>query len=381
MSSSSLLDEIAEIGRHPETGGYHRYSFSETDQRLRQWFTSLAHERGFQTETDHNGNLWAMRGTGPFLATGSHLDSVPNGGAFDGPLGIATAFAALDRADPQRDVAVVAFAEEEGARFGVACLGSRLMTGAVDADRARQLTDREGISLETGMRTAAIAPLALGADSQRLEQIETFLELHIEQGRALVDLDSALGLGESIWPHGRWRLEFSGRADHAGTTRMEDRDDPMLSYTRTVLAVSKHAETYDARATFGRLQVEPNATNAIPSRVTAWLDARAASDQELSSLVDSIPILPSLIVTAESVSPSVTFDPDLRARVSKVLGGLPAVPTAAGHDAGILAAYGIPTAMIFVRNPSGVSHSPAEYASPEDCQAGVEALARVFADL
>ena len=381
MSSSSLLDEIAEIGRDPGTGGYYRYSFSETDERLRHWFTTLAHELGFQTETDRNGNLWAMRGTGPFLVTGSHLDSVPNGGAFDGPLGIATAFAALDRADSQRDVAVVAFAEEEGARFGIACLGSRLMTGAIDADRARQLSDRAGISLEDAMRRSGIDPSGLGADSRRLEQIETFLELHIEQGRALVDLESALGLGEAIWPHGRWRLDFSGRADHAGTTRMEDRDDPMLSYARTALAVSEHAAAHDARATFGRLQLEPNATNAIPSRVTAWLDARAASDQELSSLVDSIPTMPSLVVTAESVSSAVTFDPDLRARVSKVLGGPPAVPTAAGHDAGILASCGIPTAMIFVRNPSGVSHSPAEYVGPEDCEAGVEALARVFADL
>ncbi len=281
----------------------------------------------------------------------------------------------------ERDVAVVAFAEEEGARFGVACLGSRLMTGAIDADRARQLSDRAGISLEDAMRRAGLAPSGLGADSRRLEQIETFLELHIEQGRALVDLESALGLGEAIWPHGRWRLDFSGRADHAGTTRMEDRDDPMLSFARTALAVSEHAAAHDARATFGRLHVEPNATNAIPSRVTAWLDARAPSDQELSSLVDSIPTMPSLEVTAESVSSAVTFDPDLRARVSKVLGGPPAVPTAAGHDAGILAASGIPTAMIFVRNPSGVSHSPAEYVSPEDCEAGVAALARVFADL
>lgn len=381
VTVAELLAQIAEIGLDPDTGGYHRYSFSEVDSWMRDWFVGQANERGLTTETDRNGNLWAARGDGPFLATGSHLDSVPNGGAFDGPLGIATAFAALDLADPQRDVAVVAFAEEEGARFGVACLGSRLMTGAIDAERARGLKDHKDIALETASSAAGIDLSNLGVDTDRMERIEAFIEVHIEQGRALVDLGSPVGVGESIWPHGRWRLDFSGRADHAGTTRMDDRDDPMLAYARTVLTVTEHAEKHEGRATFGRLEVEPNATNAIASRVTAWLDARAASDKELSSLVESVPATSGLRITPESVTPAVAFDPDLLARVTKVLGGPPTIPTAAGHDAGILAAHGIPTAMLFVRNPTGISHSPAEFANPEDSGAGVEGLAKLINEL
>ena len=143
------------------------------------------------------------------------------------------------------------------------------------------------------------------------------------------------------------------------------------------------------RATFGRISVEPNGTNAVPSSVTAWLDARASSDETLQALVDAIARQGSdradrdgttVSVTAESVSRSVAFDPELAARLAAI-GGWPVIPTQAGHDAGILSAAGIPTAMLFVRNPSGVSHSPAEFAEMDDCLAGVEALADVLTDL
>jgi N-carbamoyl-L-amino-acid hydrolase len=195
-----------------------------------------------------------------------------------------------------------------------------------------------------------------------------------------------VGVASGIWPHGRWRFDFAGVADHAGTTRMEDRHDPMLTYAMTALAANKQARLAGQRATFGRVAVEPNGTNAIPSRVTAWLDARCDSDEALSALVEQVTRQAQeradrdgtgLTVTAESVSGLVAFDPDLAGRLAADHedGAWPVLPTQAGHDAGILSSAGIPTAMLFVRNPTGVSHSPAEHAETPDCLVGVSALA------
>ena len=145
---------------------------------------------------------------------------MPDGGAFDGPLGIVSAFAALDQLDraglaPGRPVGIACFADEEGARFGVACAGSRLLTGALDPDRARSLTDDDGTTMAEAMAAAGHDPAALGRDDEALRRVGTFLELHVEQGRAL-RRGARSGVASSIWPHGRWRLDLRGRADHAG---------------------------------------------------------------------------------------------------------------------------------------------------------------------
>jgi N-carbamoyl-L-amino-acid hydrolase len=196
-------------------------------------------------------------------------------------------------------------------------------------------------------------------------------------------------VASGIWPHGRYRFDVTGEANHAGTTRMEDRSDPMLTYAMTALAANKQARLGGARATFGRVDVAPNGTNAIPSRVTAWLDARCESEEELATLVAAVEKQARdraardgtvLTVTPESVSPAVHFDADLAARLAGPA-GRPLIPTAAGHDAGILSAAGIPSAMLFVRNPTGVSHSPDEHAETADCLAGVEALADALEEI
>ncbi|MCW2793965.1 MAG: amidase, hydantoinase/carbamoylase family, partial [Nocardioides sp.] len=280
--------------------------------------------------------------------------------------------------------------EEEGSRFGLACLGSRLASGAMSWRAARELKDRDGVFLPDALVGAGLAP-SDGEDKtwDLAGRVETFVELHVEQGRDLVDRGAAVGVASEIWPHGRYRFDFTGAANHAGTTRMEDRLDPMLAYAATALAADERARLSGQRATFGRLDVAPNGTNAIPSRVTAWLDARCSTQAGLESLVAAIAAAgteragrdrTSLLVTAESVSASVAFDPALaRAVAADHEGGdWPVIPTMAGHDAGILSAAGIPTAMLFVRNPTGVSHSPAESASTADCLVGVSALADTF---
>ena len=394
---SSLWRSLSPIGRDPATGGYLRYSFTPADLACREWFLQQARDRSLPVETDGNGNLWAWwgdRSAGDAVVTGSHLDSVPYGGAYDGPLGIVAALLAIDvlrgrGCTPARPIAVVAFAEEEGARFGVACLGSRLLTGAMDADRARALTDSSGIALQHAAADAGLDPAAMGADPRRVARISSYVELHIEQGRTLGS--RPVGLANGIWPHGRWRFEFRGIGNHAGTTPMDDRHDPMLTCAYAVLAANKEARLSGAHATVGRVAVQPNATNAVAERVDAWLDARAADQSTLDYLVSRIEQRAveraerdgtAVTVTAESVSAAVRFDAALRERLVAVLGSeVPVIGTGAGHDAGVLQSAGVPTAMLFVRNPTGVSHSPAEHASDRDCAAGVEALARVLEEL
>ncbi|OLB77454.1 MAG: allantoate amidohydrolase [Actinobacteria bacterium 13_2_20CM_2_71_6] len=389
---SALWRSLAPIGNSPH--GYHRSSWTYPDLACREWFAEEAADRGLAVETDGNGNLWAWLGdptAGDAVVTGSHLDSVPGGGGYDGPLGIVSAFLALDLllergVEVRRPVGVVAFTEEEGSRFGMACLGSRLLTGALDPERAAALRDRDGVTLVEAMKSGGVEPSLLGPDPVRLKRIGAFVELHIEQGRALA---VPVGVASAIWPHGRWRLDFAGTGNHAGTTRMDERHDPMLTFAYTVLAANKEARLRGGHATVGRVGVEPNATNAIPTTVTAWLDARAAEQSTLDGLVDAIGTRAteraardgtSVTLTPESVSPVTEFHDGLRDRIATLLGGVPVLPTGAGHDAGALAAH-VPTAMLFVRNPTGVSHAPEEYATDEDCAAGVEALAAVLEEL
>ncbi len=405
MGFAELWDSLLPLGRDPETGGYRRFSFTEADAACRAWFSRHALERALRLQPDRNGNLWAWwdppasaAPAGPAVATGSHLDSVPDGGAYDGPLGVVSGFAAVDllRARgfvPSRPLAVAAFCEEEGGRFGVACLGSRLLTGALAPQAARELRDGAGVSLAAAMAGAGLDPARLGGDDELLARLGVFVELHVEQGSALGGLGAAVGIAEGIWPHGRWRLDFTGRADHAGTTRLADRRDPMLPYAATVLAARQAAAEHAALATFGKVTAEPGGANAICSAVRAWLDARAPDVAALHRMVGQIEAAArqaaaghgvEVGVRLESFTPRVEFDPGLRDRLAAALAGrgiaAPALPTGAGHDAGVLAAR-LPAAMLFVRNPSGVSHSPAEHADPADCEAGVAALAAVLEEL
>lgn len=389
MTFDAMWAELEPLGRNTSNGGYRRYAWTPEYAALREWFSAEAQRRGLDVTHDRAGNLWAWWGdpdtAGPGLVLGSHLDSVPDGGAFDGPLGVVSAFAALDAirakgSQPNRPVAVAVFGDEEGARFGVACAGSRLLTGALDADRARSLRDSSGTTMAEAMRRGGHDPEHVGRDDEVLRRVGTFLELHVEQGRRLAGSGRAVAVGESIWPHGRWRIELPGRADHAGTTALADRDDPMLRLAEVIREARAAAVRHDALATVGKVSVRPNGVNAIPSMVTAWLDARGCDEARVRSVVHDLRDK-GFGAVEESWTPRTQLDPGLARQLAELLDDAPVLPTGAGHDAGILAAAGVQTAMLFVRNPTGVSHSPDEYANREDCLAGVAALTRVVESL
>lgn len=395
--ATQLLADIADVGRDVRRGGYSRHAFDGSELELRTWFAEQAGRRGLDVETDRNGNMWAWWGqAGPdAVVTGSHLDSVPGGGAFDGPLGITSAFAAVDRLvaqgfRPRTPLAVVAFVEEEGGRFGVPCLGSRLLTGATAPADAVRLRDPDGITFADAAAAAGLDPSRLGRDDERLSRIGRFVELHVEQGRALGPLERPLALATSIVAHGRWRFTVAGRGNHAGTTKVTDRHDPMIPAASAVLAARDAASgTGGGAATIGRIVPNPGGTNVIPSTVDFWLDARVDGGDATKRLVDDVTDAVSRSATAEgctvsvsreSFGDTVSFDGQLRDQLDDVLGDVPLLATGAGHDAGILAAR-VPTAMLFVRNPTGVSHAPEEYAESADCEAGAQALARVLESL
>jgi beta-ureidopropionase / N-carbamoyl-L-amino-acid hydrolase len=387
-SFESVWSALEPIGR-ASSGGYRRFAWTDEDRTLREWFTGECVARGLDVTEDRAGNQWAWWGDPdetPGIVTGSHLDSVPDGGAFDGPLGVVSALLAVDALRsrgfrPSRPIGIVNFGDEEGARFGVACGGSRLITGALDADRARALRDGEGISMADAMQRAGLDVAHLGRDDATLRRIGTFVELHVEQGRGLIDLDRAVAVGSSIWPHGRWRLTLEGEANHAGTTRLVDRIDPMLGLATLIGAARSAAERHGCVATIGKVLVEPNGVNAIPSRVTAWLDARGSDEAAVQAVAADVAEAARVAAEQESFTVATDFDVALMSRLSSLLDDAPVLSTGAGHDAGILAGAGIASAMLFVRNPTGVSHSPAEFAETPDCLAGVDALTRVLEDL
>ena len=382
-----MWSELAPVGL-AATGGYRRYAWTAEDRVLREWFTSEALRRGMEVVVDRCGNQWAWWGSSgqPGIVVGSHLDSVPDGGAFDGPLGVVSGFLAIDQLQstgyvPSRPVGVVNFCDEEGARFGVACGGSRLVTGAMTPERGLALKDGDGVTMAEAMTAAGLDPRRVGRCDETLARVAIFIELHVEQGRGLAMLDRSVAVGSTILPHGRWRLDLVGEANHAGTTVLADRRDPMLALAEAVLVARRSAAEHGCVATLGKVVVEPNAVNAIPSRVTAWLDARGADPAEVRAVVAEVAKAGGVDAIEESWSDSVSFDDALVASVARNLDDAPVLGTGAGHDAGILSGAGIPTAMLFVRNPTGVSHSPAEYADTDDCLAGVDALTRVLISL
>lgn len=390
-----LLAEIEHIGRNGD-GSYSRFSLGADDRSLRDWFTRRAGDLGLGVHVDPDANIWAWWGApGPdAVLTGSHLDSVPGGGEFDGPLGVASSLVATARLQaggfrPSRPFAVVVFADEEGAGFGMPCLGSRLATGALPADRALELRGRDGAPLAQAWHQAGLEAAALGPVGW-LTSARCFIELHVEQGRGLASLHQAVAIASAVRPHGRWRLEFIGESNHAGTTLLADRHDPVVPAAAAVLAARAAAEAAaGVVATVGRVEVTPAGTNVIASAARIWLDCRAESEDAVHRLVETVEDRARRACAAEgcgfklvreSWTPRTEFDPALRSRMAGLLDDPPELSTGAGHDAAVIADT-MPAGMLFVRNPTGASHTAAESASPSDCQRGAEALGAVLEEL
>jgi N-carbamoyl-L-amino-acid hydrolase len=338
--------------------GTTRLAWTPEDAAAGEWFRDRAAEVGLSVQVDPAGNRWALPDApAPWWGVGSHLDSVRAGGRYDGALGVCAAFAIAEHAP----VAVIAFADEEGARFNTPTFGSRALTGALDpAVLGRR--DDDGVLLADAMAAAGVDSGGLARAPQWLRRLRGFLELHVDQ---TPDLE-CFAVVRALAARMRVQADLPGRADHAGTTRRHERSDALLAAARLIVAADDLA-TEDMVVTASRILVEPNALTTVAAHVRLWLDARAERPDALDAWVAHLPN--GAHITMASRSDGVSFDPELRA----ALGDPDGVLCYAGHDAGILAEQ-IPAAMVLVRNPTGVSHSPEEAVDLDDAAAAARAI-------
>jgi beta-ureidopropionase / N-carbamoyl-L-amino-acid hydrolase len=332
------------------------------------WFGEQAAAAGLAVQRDPAGSLWAVPSTaGPWWATGSHLDSVRRGGRFDGALGVAAGFAVAERVP---GVAVIAFADEEGARFNTPTFGSRALVGRLSDDVLDRVDDEE-VALGDAMRSFGVDPSGIATAGAWLDRLRGFVELHIDQTKELARLDAPAGSVRSLASRMRLALRFVGRADHAGTTRRSERRDALAAAARVIVAADELAGgDEDFLVTASRLLVEPNAFTTVPSEVRLWIDARSVDGELLSKWRSSVAEAASgAEISVASHSDAVEFDPGVRA----ALGDLPELVCFAGHDAGILAPH-MPAGMVFVRNESGISHSPDEHVELDDAAVAARSL-------
>lgn len=388
------LEELFAIGGGP---GANRPGLSEAEEQACALAEGWLVEAGLDVSRDAAGNLYGrLVGSRPDLPevwTGSHLDTVPRGGRFDGALGVVAGIEAVARLGSlERTVTVVAFRDEEGVRFGGGCYGSRALCGRLDPDELDK-RDADGITVRQALGT-----LGLGvppAEGWLHGRIGCFVEVHVEQGPRLADAGAPLGVVTAIVGTSGTRVTFAGRAGHAGTTPMADRNDALVAAAEFVLHVRRLAAEYEAVATVGSLSVEPGAANVIPARATLTVDARAPEEPAFRSLLRAIDEAAedsarrygcSAETERRWVYEPVPMSAESRAALLAAARDLgreaPELVSLAGHDAAVLAQAGVPSAMLFVRSAAGgVSHCPEERSDEQDVSLAVDALARALRTL
>lgn len=387
----SDLRTLAEYGKTTE-GGVNRPAFSEADIKARRFVLETMKDAGLSIRLDEAGNiigrLDGLDVSLPPLAAGSHIDSVPNGGRFDGALGV---LAAIECCRTLRDnnirlrhpMEVIVFVDEEGG-----LVGSRATLGELD-DRALDVITQSGMTVREGISAVGGSPGRIKAAALKKGGLAGYLELHIEQGNVLDSRKIRIGVVEGIVGINRWEVVVEGAANHAGTTPMEGRQDALLAAAHLITAVNRIVTTIPGRqvGTVGRIKAEPGAVNVIPGKVTMSLELRDLDVRKINSLFSGIQKEASLIgektrtkisfLEADAPSLPALLDPDVKKLTIRSAGELGLsileMPSGAGHDAQNIARIA-PTGMIFIPSAAGISHSPQEFSRPEDLEAGANVL-------
>ncbi|HTW84058.1 MAG TPA: M20 family metallo-hydrolase [Candidatus Sulfotelmatobacter sp.] len=390
-----LLERLAELARLGATAdGIDRALFTAPERAAREHFAAWARAAGLHVSQDLVGNVFARldgREDGPPILTGSHLDTVKDGGAYDGAYGVVAGLEVLARVAargerPKRALEAVAWAGEEGSRFPLGCLGSSIFAGVTSDDVLETLVDDEGVSFTD----------ALHGETGRLPDVpirdlfpppRAYVELHIEQGPVLERARARLGVVTAIAGQRRFTVTVNGEAGHAGTVPMAGRADALCAAAELILAIEATASRVgDAVATVGWLKVDPNQTNIVPGRVTFRVDARSVDDTRVLAIENALRAAATRVAFARGVHvdvaltearAAVPMDPALRELVrDRCLAFDPRamdIASGAGHDA-MCIAHVAPTAMIFVPSVGGRSHVGTERTEPADLELGVEAL-------
>jgi N-carbamoyl-L-amino-acid hydrolase len=392
ISAEALTDRLAALGGvGVRSDGVYRLAWTEEDAATRGWFERQAAGAGLRVVRDPAGNLWAIpEEDPPWWGVGSHLDSVRGGGRFDGPLGVACGFEIA--ANPARPVAVLSFADEEGARFNTPTFGSKALAGRLDVPAVLSRRDDDDVALGKAMRAAGVDPSGLGDAPGWLEKLAGFFEVHIDQTTELAGAGEPVGVVSSLASRTRLEVLLRGRADHAGTTPRTERRDALATAARLIVGAEEEAGGDDAlTVTTSRIIAKPNAPTTIAAEVRLWIDARAPSfaaidrwRSRLDALVSELESRSGVAIelTVASRSEAREFSGELRAALLRatedVLGhAAPELVCYAGHDAGVLAER-VPAAMLLVRNPTGVSHSPEEMVELEDAAIAARVVERAL---
>jgi hydantoinase/carbamoylase family amidase len=393
---NELLDEINRFGAL-EDGGVERLAWSPAEIAARAWVAERARDLGLEVSYDEAGNVWALGGGESAVVMGSHLDTVPRGGRFDGALGIAAALDALGAAGEadRKGLGLVCFTDEEGVRFGLGMMGSRAIAGSLTAEEVAGARDAHGAALTDVMSAAGFDPARVADAASRRERVSAYLELHVEQGRRLERAGAALGVVASIAGLRQWRIEVRGETNHAGTTAADDRRDALQPAAALILEAQRTMTAAEnVVATVGDVNVVGGAPNVIPGRVTCVLDVRSPSEEALARAAAEIlgacetaarRHRCELNVSEKKRFAPVAMDPRvvdaLRDAAAAECGDPPLLDSMAGHDGMNLGRAGVPCGMLFVRSIGGISHSSRELSSAEDCAAGARALGAAAAAL
>ena len=395
---AGFIDEIALVGAD-ERGGWTRPAFTSVERSAHVVFARRAREIGARIRIDAIGNTWAeFLGFGAPIVIGSHLDTVPQGGRFDGVAGVAAALEVahiLKSADVQGiPLTAVAFAAEEGARFGAACLGSRVVTGALDPDALRSLMDVDGRSAWECATAIGLRPDRGHTARVMPESVRAFFELHVEQARSLEQRGGDLGVVGSIAGSVRLEIVFGGRPDHSGATPMNLRVDALAGASELVLALEADAQAnIPAVATVGRIDVSPGSVTTVPGEARLLVDLRAASaagqarlarfaEDAVRRIADSRSLTASVqtLAAQQPVSLDATLCNRLASALEKLNIPYASMSSGASHDAAQMASVA-PTAMLFIPSRDGASHSPAEWSDPADIARGADAIAAAILSL
>ena len=397
-SASASLDELARIGGGPD-GGVTRIAWSPELFDAYTWVGDRLRELGLDVDVDAAGNLIATwdTGSGSPVVVGSHLDTVPSGGRFDGVLGVVAAMHAVHKLkeegfEPERPLWVVAFMDEEGTRFDAALFGSRAFSGE-DVTNLGARVDAAGVTLRDAMSAAGYDIERAGA-AGRVAEVGAYLELHIEQGPTLEAAGVEIGVVTSIVGLRGYRVRLAGQANHAGTTPMSLRRDALAGAARIALELREAARTREAvTANVGKLTVAPGGANVVPGLADFTIDVRATTPAEMTELEELVEEVVGRIAAEEGLEAELeqTFalEPlaldaslvDLVERAAAAEGASSLrLPSGAGHDA-MLVGRRAPAAMLFVPSRGGVSHSPDEYSSPQHVELGVRVLTSALREL
>ncbi len=402
MSTTNVVGRLAELAQFGKyEGGINRGLATPQERQARELFVKWASAAGYQLTQDPIGNLFARRnGTTPSVApilVGSHLDTVPTGGAYDGAYGVVAALCALEQLDREgtqtrHPIEAVAWVGEEGSRFSIGCLGSAVFAKLTSLDDALALRDEAGISLGDALVSRDGGLLDL---PQRGEQrVAAYLELHVEQGPVLEAAGVSLGVVSAITGQIRYRAVVEGTSGHAGTVPMDRRSDALSAAAEIILALEAAAkEEGGAVVTVGRLVVEPGGTNVIPARVSFSIDNRSPDVRKMEAVEAAFHKTAEdaskrrgvrIVLEKLDVHQPTPMNPKLREALHRVAGAMGQraldVPSGAGHDAMCIAKIA-PAAMFFVPSIGGRSHVGQERTSDDDLELGVAALTRAIAEV